>query len=243
MQKILDKLMSRGYNFINLLLAQGDNSMPIDNALKKMVIFSSLSKRRVLEGIIKDLSGLSGRSESAIIEQSIEQALMPTDENARYWITSLYNGGSLADAYVNVFSGYAAGINWQARWSNGRPLVEEFCRNLAMSFPTVTGEECELFHLRSQANTLHCILPENDETHNDRECWQWYIDQFRDNPQQVSLYDFACLILRSWDSVGNHTATYRALVDLARISAPSLRNDCYTRSQLIHALNQVCTEW
>ncbi|MBO5322571.1 MAG: hypothetical protein J6A88_00505 [Oscillospiraceae bacterium] len=217
--------------------------MPIDNSLKKMILFSSPQKRKTIEGIVKDLSTLSGRSESAVIEQALEQALMPTDANARHWIKSLYDGGSLSDAYANVFSGYAAGLNWQARWSNGRPLVEEFSRNLAMTFPRVTGEEHELNHLCSQVNTIYNILPDDIQTHSDRDCWRWYINQLREDPQQVSMFDFTSLILLSWDWVGNHTATYRALVDVCRISAPSFCSDSYSRVQFIHVIKQLSAEW
>lgn len=207
-----------------------------------MIIFSSPEKRKTLEGIVKDYSDLSGKSESATIEQALENALMPTDENSRYWISSLYNGGTLSDTYAKIFSGYAAGLNWQARWSNGRPLVEEFSRLLAMTFPFFSGDEHELHHLRSQVGTVYGLLPDENCSHSARECWLWYIKQLREDPQQVSLYDYTNLILRSWDWVGNHTATYRALVDLAKISASSLRDDSYTRSQLIYALKQVSAE-
>ena len=217
--------------------------MPIDNSLKKMIIFSSPTKRKTIEGIVKDLSALSGRSESAIIEQSLENALMPTDANARYWIAALYDGGTLSNAYANVFSGYAAGLNWQARWSNGRPLVEEFSRNLAMTFPTICREECELYHLRSQIDTIYNIIPDDTRTHNDRDCWQWYITQLYDNPQQISLFELTALILRSWDYVGNHTATYRALVDVCRISASSFYDDSHARIQLIKVIKQLSSEW
>lgn len=217
--------------------------MPIDNTLKKMILFSSLPKRKTIEGLVKDFSAESGRSESAVIEQSLEQALMPADANARYWITSLYNGGSLSDAYINVFSGYAAGLNWQSRWSNGRPLVEEFSRNLAMTFPVVTGKEDEIYHLRSQINTIFELLPNCPDNQEEKVCWNWYIDQMRDNPKQVSLFDFTSLILRSWNWVGNHTATYRALVDVCKIARPNFCNDSRSRLQFVHIIRQLSTEW
>ena len=75
--------------------------MPINNTLKKMIIFSSHKRRKTIEGIIKDQAALSGKSESAIIEHALMQVLMPEDQNVQYWIADLYDGGYLSTTYAN----------------------------------------------------------------------------------------------------------------------------------------------
>lgn len=217
--------------------------MPINNTLKKMIIFSSHKRRKTIEGIIKDQAALSGKSESAIIEHALMQVLMPEDQNVQYWIADLYDGGYLSTTYANVFSCFAAGLNWQARWSNGRPLVDEFCKNLATTFPKISGNETELNHLISQLNTiynLHSDIPHAQEV---KHYWSCYIKQLQEAPDQISLLDLVSLILQSWEWIGNHTATYRALADLAKISAPHFHDDSSSRYRFISTIRQVSSEW
>lgn len=216
--------------------------MSLSNALKKMIVFSSEEKRKLLEGIIKDQAADTGASESAIIEQALESQFVPANENAAFWIARLYNGGTLAEAYTNVFAFLAAGVWWDAKYPNGKPLVTEFCRVLAMDFPALTGEERELHHLLSQLDTIQEMLPDEGAT-SDKAFCQNCIYQLQNAPDAVYLIDLSSLILRNWEVLGNHTRTYRALADLARLSAPRLRNTPRTRRQYIAALDAVSKDW
>lgn len=216
--------------------------MALSNTLKKMIVFSSDGKRKLLEGIIKDQAADTGASESAIIEQALEQQFLPKNENAAFWVDRLYNGGTLAEAYYNVFAFFAAGVWWDAKNPNGKPLVAEFHKVLAMDFPTLTGQEQELHHLLTQLDTICQLLPDGDATSDKNFCASC-IDQLQTNPEAVYLIDLSSLILRNWELLGNHTRTYRALADLARLSAPRLRNTPRTRRQYIAALDEVSKDW
>jgi len=216
--------------------------MALSNTLKKMIVFSSDGKRKLLEGIIKDQAADTGASESAIIEQALESQFLPANENAAFWIDRLYNGGTLAEAYTNVFAFLAAGAWWDAKYPNGKPLVTEFCKVLAMDFPSLTGEERELHHLLSQLDTIQEMLPDEGAT-SDKAFCQHCIYQLQNDPEAVYLIDLSSMILRNWELLGNHTRTYRALADLARLSAPRLRNTPRTRRQFISALDMVSKDW
>lgn len=216
--------------------------MALSNTLKKMIVFSSEATRKLLEGMIKDQSADTGASESAIIEQALAQALLPENENAVFWIERLYNGGTLAEAYYNVFAFLAAGAWWDAKYPNGKPLVSEFCKVLAMEFPTLSGEEREIHHLLSQLDSIYEMLPDGGHT-SDKALCKICIDQLKNDPESVYLIDMSSMILRNWETLGNHTRTYRALADLARLSAPRLRDTSRTRRQFIAALDTVSKDW
>lgn len=217
--------------------------MPVNNALKKMIVFSSTQNRKVIEGIVKDQSCFSGRSESAIIEQAIIQSLMPSNNNAQYWIKILYDGGTLSEAYKNVFSSYAAGLNWKAQWANGYILVEQFSRLLAMTFPKTNGTEEELYHLRSQMKAICEVLHRDGGDASDNEQVAFYVEQLNNLPQHISLLDISTLLLRNWDKLGSYSVTYRALTDIASISASQLLDDCSSRIQFIITLKKISDEW
>lgn len=216
--------------------------MALSNALKKMIVFSSEAKRKLLEGIIKDQAADTGTSESAIIEQALEKQLLPKNENAAFWVERLYNGGTLAEAYTSVFAFLAAGAWWDAKYPNGKPLVTEFCRVLAMDFPALAGEERELHHLLSQLDTIQEMLPDEGAT-SDKAFCKHCISQLQSGPEAVYLIDLSSMILRNWELLGNHTRTYRALADLAQLSTPRLRNTPRVRRQFIAALDMVSKDW
>ena len=214
----------------------------VSNNLKKMIVFSSEVKRKVLEGIIKDQASQTGSSESAIIEQTLTKKLLPSNENALFWVERLYNGGTLAEAYTSVFAYLAAGPMWEAKHDNGRPLVAEFARLVAMDFPILTGGESELHHLLSQLTSIYELLPEGGSM-DDKNLCKICIQQLQNDPQAFYLIDLTSLILRNWDNLKNYTHTYRALVDLARLSAPRLRDVPRSRTQFTAALDEVSRNW
>lgn len=216
--------------------------MSIPSTLKKMIVFSSENKRRLIEGVVKDLSADTGKSESSIIEQALENQILPKDDNARYWLSLLYTGGTLADAYAQVFAFFSAGTLWEASNSNGKPLVFEFCRLLSMVSPAITGKEKELQHLLSQIESICDMLPAGQASSDIALCKRC-IDQIVTAPDDLYLMDIAGIILRNWSIVGNHTRTYRALCDIVHISAPYLPDTPHTRRQFLIALTTVSADW
>ena len=217
--------------------------MASKNELKKMMIFSSHENRRVIEGIVRDHANLSGQTESSVIEHALIQSLLPADKNAQYWVTLLYNGESLAKAYANVFECFSAGLDWQARWQNGKPLVEEFSRALAMTFPMLIGQEKEIHHFETQLRTIYSFLNKEDQFFYDKIYIDDCLEKLKEDAQQVSVFEVVNILLRNWQVLSNNTIAYRALKDLAMMSASNFRDDFYTRSQFVKVLKQVTDEW
>lgn len=74
-----------------------------DNSLKKMIIFSSDDSRRILENIIREQSNETGISQSLIIEQILENALLPAHPDARSWVAKLYDGSTIEQVLCDVY--------------------------------------------------------------------------------------------------------------------------------------------
>lgn len=217
----------------------------VSNALKKMIVFSNIQTRQVVEGVIKDNAAVSGSTESATIEQALIAAFLPKNESARWWVQRLYTAeGTLSEAYTSAFCHLAAGIDWHAAADNGRPLVQAFTNTLSMAWPTLSGNEKDLHHLHTQLDSICAMLPDSGTASGgDKELCRICLQQLREDPTDLYLTDLTGIILRSWDVLGNHTRTYRALADIARLSAPALVDNPNTRIKYLSALRTVSDGW
>lgn len=219
--------------------------MPMGPNLKKMINFSSLEARKTIEGTIKDLASVSGASESALIEHALCATYLPKDRNALWWVQNLYTSdapGALADAYTGAFCYMAAGVDWAAAAPNGYPLVDAFRRVLSQQWPDLTGNEREIPHLITQLDSIANMLPDKAAP-NDKDLCQTCLQQLRERPYDFLILDIPNIIVRNWDILGNHTRTYRALADIARLAGDHLINSPGTRNMFVVALKTVSDGW
>lgn len=213
--------------------------------LKKMINFSSLEARKTIEGTIKDLASVSGASESALVEQALCATYLPTNQNALWWVQALYESdapGALSAAYTGAFTYLAAGVDWAAAAPNGYPLVDAFRRVLNQRWPDLTGEEREIHHLITQLDSIANMLPDKD-TPNDKALCMTCLQQLRERPYDFLILDIPNIITRNWNILGNHTRTYRALADIARLAGDHLINSPGTRNMFVRALKTVSDDW
>lgn len=209
---------------------------------KKTFVYSSDRARKVCEGLLKDRSTTAKVTESVLIENSILNTLLPQNEDAAMWVELLYDGETLADAYARLFCHFASGTMYQATHANGQLLVEKFCRLVSLSIYRFSGKEKEFPHMLQQLTYLLEIMPENDPWH-DRELLVHYIQQLKNDPADISAQDIANLIYRNFSVIGNSTRTYRALMDIACIAGPTLRDTPALRIVFIDTLIEVSSKW
>ena len=214
--------------------------MGIANAVRKVFAFSSEKNRAILEGNIKDRATLERSNDSAIIEKALFSALFPQESNAAYFASSIYDGTPLALAYANAFGYLAAGLGWDAAYPNGKPLVEAFAKVILKEWPTLTGAEQEIHHLYQQLTSIVEMIPTD---RSDKKLCATIIDELHSFPDNVYLTEILGVILRNWDMLGNHTRTYRALTDVARLAAPRFQDTALHRVQFIDALKVVSQGW
>lgn len=61
------------------------------NELKKMIIFSSKSNKRMVEQMLSDEANVSNRSVSALTEKYLIDSLLPMNKTAATLVKSLYD--------------------------------------------------------------------------------------------------------------------------------------------------------
>ena len=214
----------------------------IPNALKKMIIFSSEKRRKVLENAIKDRAAVANCTESAVIDQALSSYLLPQNQDAAMWVELLYDGDTLSESYARAFSYLASGTMWGAKHTNGQPLVTCFCRLIGPDFYRFQGDENLLSHFISQLESIAELLPETSLL-SDKKWLEHQIKQLRKDPQDVDAQELIYLIHRQFEHLKDNTRTYRALADLARIAGPSMRDTAQHRTAYIDALKSVSAEW
>ena len=209
---------------------------------KKTFAYSCDRMRKVCEGLLKDRSETDKVTTSVLIENSILNTLLPQHRDAAMWVELMYDDETLADAYARAFCGLASGTYYQANRDNGQPLVEEFRHLVSLSIYRFSGRETEFQHLVQQLTYLLELLPDSNPWH-DRQLLEHFIQQLKTDPMDVSAQDLVALILRNFATIGNNTRTYRALMDIASIAAPKLRDTPALRIAYIDTLDQISREW
>ena len=89
---------------------------------RKLISLSQLNFL-TLNGIVQDLAHIQSTSDSNIIEKTLVDAYLPSDELSRNCIRSIYTNG-LKVTFVQLFEHLAAGIDFRAAHDNALPLVK-----------------------------------------------------------------------------------------------------------------------
>lgn len=209
---------------------------------KKTFVYTSNRMQQICEMILRDRTETEKVSASALIENAILTSYAPKNRNARAWVELLYDGESLAKAYSRVFAFLASGTMWDAAHDNGLPLVNEFCLILSSGSYRFSGKETDLSHLLNQLDTIREMIGPND-MYRDYNLSGHFIEQLRADPDDVYASDISSLILRNWATIGHHTRTYRALMDLAQIAAADIIDSPYNRITFVDLLSTISQEW
>jgi|GEM_PF-2190734 len=224
------------------------------NDLKKMIVFSSETSKRIIEAAVTDYAALDNRSGSAIIEQKLLESFLPQQEDAQRYVKHLYSGASdVQDIIVSVSQSYAAGVSWQARWGNGKPLVEFALEMCLQSASRINLKDELIHHLMNSFDSLLRILKCEEQEHSGDllerenlalsvkfgdELYQ-LLDKEKTPPPTSSYVNF---LIDVWDYVGNSTHTYRVLSDLIAISS-KWYEDAEIRVNLKELLAVISKKW
>ncbi len=209
---------------------------------RKTYAYSSIHTQRTCEGLLKDRTIADKTTESFLIESAILDTYAPKNRNARAWVEMMYDGEGLAKAYSRFYAFCASGTTWNAAQDNGFPLVNEFCLMLSSGSYRFDGKEADLSHLLNQIDSIREMIGPND-MYRDYNLSGHFIEQLRAGPDDVYASDISSLILRNWNTVGHHTRTYRALMDLAKIAAADIIDTPYNRITFVDLLRKISEEW
>lgn len=206
---------------------------------RKNYVYSSEHAMRICEGLIKDRSLAKKISESVLIENALLNTLLPKHRDAALWVEMMYDGETLADAYARAFCGLASTSYPR---TNSQPLVEEFRHLVSQSIYRFSGKETPFQHLVNQLTYMLKNLPPNDPWH-DYQLLERYIQQLKNDPMDVTALDITALIQRNFAVFSSSENAYQALMDIASMAAPALRDTPSLRIAYIDTLAKISEDW
>lgn len=90
------------------------------NQLKKVIQFSCIKNKKLIEAMADDESLYKGVKTSTILESRLMDSFLTENDQIRFWILNLYNGDTSGDILSSVFEYNSSGIKWK---SQGLPLL------------------------------------------------------------------------------------------------------------------------
>lgn len=212
---------------------------------KKMFSFENFE---IINVLVKDRASAKRMNESALVEKIIFDAFLPTDSTSRNIIESrLYAGPqSITKVLDALYANNAAGTDFCAVHDNFFPLVN-ISKEIEIDHPTfISGEEGELYHIKSQIKSLiekfehlgkddYRYLCEKEEL----KSLLSMLDKSPKTFKPLSLYIF---IISNWEVLKNSTFTFRLLSGLSFL-APDFESTPSERCDLIDTIAKVSNEW
>lgn len=196
------------------------------NSLKKILLFSSVENKKLIETMADDESTCTKVKSSAILESKLMDSFLTENDQIRFWILNLYQGGSSGDILSSVFEYNSSGIKWK---SQGLPLLPfiEYAINEQKYIGKYEVDKEPMEHLLYSLNSIRGLLKKLKSDNLDiesslkfsgaLETLSYFIDvlngKYGDEKIPFGLiYHF---FKDYWDDLKDSTHTFRALRDLA----------------------------
>lgn len=213
----------------------------------------------LFRSLVGDFAAYENRSLSSVSERTILNALLPSDNDMRYFaVNYLFSpDGNVGRTLEAIFDTNSAGLDWKAKHDNYLPFVrfarvqstyckgnriesDEYARNLATS------------HMASQLRSTVDYLRELSQKEQDEikagyyaseaDMGEFFYKELKSEPQffkSINIYD---LILHSWEDLKWWQITYRLLRDLVWLDL-GWRADPEARLELLSLMKSVPAEW
>lgn len=94
------------------------------NQLKKIIQFSCIKNKKLIETMADDESSYKGKKMSAILEARLMDSFLTENDQIRFWILNLYNGDTSGEILSSVFGYNSDGINWKSKGLPVLPFIE-----------------------------------------------------------------------------------------------------------------------
>jgi len=217
----------------------------------------SFERPELVKKLVGDIAFKENKSLSAVIEKMILNTLLPENKDAR-WIAENYlyaKDNGIGNALSVLFANNAAGINMGIVHDNFLPVVKFACNRQQFCKASLTGKEEELYHTRSQIQSVIGRLriraeQEAEAGDKEKECYykreaDWgdmLLDELNTVPQRSRLVHFYQLLLNSWEDFKNWSITYRLLHDLVDLEK-GWGDDPLDRMELLRILKEISKEW
>ena len=222
---------------------------------KKLISFAKLP---LIDRLVKDEAEIENRSESAIIENHLLDSFLPENEQARWFVEGyLYGDGErkgIGATLEAIFSYNAAGTRgaWSSKYGNLLPIVQFAHSEQCFCNTIPTGEENELYHFRSQLDSIcnKFELLAEEATDSSRKYYyekeakfaRELLKEATNEPQFMRYCNFYQLIIDNWEDLKDWSITFRMLCDLASMEK-GWRDNPDTRRKLLQLINDISVEW
>lgn len=193
---------------------------------KKQLFFSCVENLNLINALIHDESVCTRKKSSEILEKRLFDSFLSKNDQIRFWILNLYQGGSSGDILSSVFDYNSSGIKWK---SQGLPLLPfiEYAINEQKYIGKYEVDKEPMEHLLYSLNSIRELLKKLKSDNLDiesslkfsgaLETLNCFIDvlngKYGDEKVPFKLiYHF---FKDYWDDLKDSTHTFRALSDLA----------------------------
>lgn len=193
---------------------------------KKQLLFSCVENLNLINSLIHDESVCTRKKSSEILEKRLFDSFLSKNDQIRFWILNLYQGGSSGDILSSVFEYNSGGINLK---SCGLPVLPfiEFAINEQKFIGKyeVDKEPMErlLYSLNSIRELLKKLKSDNLDIESSLkfsgalETLNYFIDQLNGKygDEKIPFRVIYHFFKDYWDDLKDSTHTFRALRDLA----------------------------
>lgn len=193
---------------------------------KKQLLFSCVENLNLINSFIHDESVCTRKKSSEILEKRLFDSFLSKNDQIRFWILNLYQGGSSGDILSSVFEYNSSGIKWK---SQGLPLLPfiEYAINEQKFIGKYEVDKEPMKHLLDSLNSIRELLKKLKSDNIDiesslkfsgaLETLNYFIDVLNGKygVEKVPFKLIYHFFKDYWDDLKDSTHTFRALSDLA----------------------------
>lgn len=193
---------------------------------KKQLFFSCVENLNLINSFIHDESVCTRNKSSEILEKRLFDSFLSKNDQIRFWILDLYQGGSSDDILSSVFEYNSSGIKWK---SQGLPLLPfiEYAINEQKYIGKYEVDKEPMKHLLYSLNSIRDLLKKIKSDNLDiesslkfsgaLETLNYFIDVLNGKygVEKVPFKLIYHFFKDYWDDLKDSTHTFRALSDLA----------------------------
>lgn len=222
---------------------------------KKQLIFSCVENLNLINSFIHDESVCTRKKSSEILEKRLFDSFLSKNDQIRFWILNLYQGGSSGDILSSVFEYNSSGIKWK---SQGLPLLPfiEYAINEQKYISRYKADKEPMEHFLDCLDSIKRMLEKKKKDSLDveskikfsgaLETLNYFIDvlngKYGDEKIPFGLiYHF---FKDYWDDLKDSTHTFRALRDLATMQKGwrNSKESRYALTKCLHDLEEYMSE-
>ena len=192
---------------------------------KKQLLFSCVENLNLINSFIHDESVCTRKKSSEILEKRLFDSFLSKNDQIRFWILNLYQGGSSGDILSSVFEYNSSGIKWK---SQGPPLLPfiEYAINEQKFIGKYEVDKEPMEHLLYSLNSIRELLKKLKSDNIDiesslkfseaLETLNYFIDVLNGKygVEKVPFKLIYHFFKDYWDDLKDSTHTFRALSDL-----------------------------